>query len=144
MNLEKIKEIVTKLLDLKGIELVSVKQKQEFGLKILEITVDKDNLDAAILGTLNEEINDAIDEFLPEDYYLEVSTRGAIRPIESLEQAQKYIDKYVIVETNEESYKGILKEATEIIKVQINLKGRLKMIELPYKALTKFELTVKW
>lgn len=145
MDLELIKNKVQELLLKENIEVVSVKTKSEFGMSILEIIVDGPTLDAAKLGEYNQRINDLIDEHLPANFYLEVSTAGAIRPINSLQEANKHIGKYVLAVTDRGKFQGELtKVDAKNIFVKVNLKGRFKEIEIPYKDISKFELTVKF
>lgn len=147
MNLEKVKQIVEEFLKSESMRLYSIRTKGEHGMSILEISVDGHTLDAAYLGELNQKINDLIDEELPNNYYLEVSSPGAIRPLHSLEEASYHIDKYVLATTDRETYKGVLKKIDlekEIVSIEVNLKGRFKVFEVPYKEINKFKLTVRF
>lgn len=145
MNLEKITEIATNILKRYDLKLYSLKQKREHGMSILEILVDGDSLDAANLGAVNEAINEAIDEYLPNNFYLEVSTAGAIRTLNSLEEVKRQINKYVEVTINNQVSKGVLEKVeNDIMFIKINDKGRMKVIKASYNDVDEVKLTVKY
>lgn len=144
MNIELIKNKITPLLDAQSLELVSVKTKREFGFNILEIIVDGDDLEVDRLGEVNVLINDLIDELLPEDYYLEVASPGAERELTTLDEAKKHIHKYVAFVSDKYNHEGTLEDVVDnILHIKVNLKGRFKVIEVPFETLNKLKLTVK-
>lgn len=145
MNLEIVKEKIIKILEKSDLELYSLKQKRKFGLPVLEVLVDGDEMDSNKLGRVNQEINDEIDEFLPVNYYLEVSTAGAIRPIKSSEEAKKYIGKYILVKKENKEVKGVLEKVEDdTLYIKINQKGRMSIIETSFKEANEVMLTVKY
>lgn len=145
MNLEIVKERIIKILEKSDLELYSLKQKRKFGLPVLEVLVDGDEIDSNKLGRVNQEINDEIDEFLPVNYYLEVSTAGAIRPIKSSEEAKKYIGKYILVKKENKEIKGVLEKVEDdTLYIKINQKGRMSVIETSFKEANEVILTVKY
>ena len=145
MNLEKMKEIIIKVLDKHNLKLYSLGQKKEFGMSILEVLVDGNNIDAQVLGVVNEEINDAIDDYLPENYYLEVSTAGAIRVLNSISEVERQIGKYVKVTKENIVVKGVLQKVEkDIMFIKVNEKGKIKEVKISFKDANEVKLTVKY
>lgn len=145
MNLENIKKIIEPALATEKLSLFSLKTKQEFGMNILEVLVDGDKLDSDTLSTVNQKINDLIDSELPEDYYLEVSSPGAERDIRSLEEANRFIGKYVFFKTKNLEHEGTLEKITgETLSIKVNLKGRFKTFEINYSDIIKLRLAIKF
>lgn len=145
MNLEKIKIIITKTLREYNLELYSVKTKREFGMSILEVLVEGKDIDAKDLGSINEKINEDIDEYLPANYYLEVSTAGAIRVLNSLEQVKKQTGKYLLITKAGKSIKGVLeKTEDDTLFIKVNEKGKIKVIKTSYSDADEVKLTVKY
>jgi ribosome maturation factor RimP len=114
-------------------------------MNILEILVDGDDIDASSLGAVNESINEAIDEYLLNNYYLEVSTAGAIRVLNSLDQVKRQVGKYLRVTKDNKSIKGVLEKVEDdTLFIKINDKGRIKVIETSFSEADEVELTVKF
>ncbi len=144
MNLDLIKERIMPILNKHKLELVSLKTKREFGFNILEIIVDKDNVDVEYLSVVNMKINDEIDDLLSDDYYIEVATPGAERDIKTIEEAKKNISKYVHFVGDKYNDEGYLEDVKgDILYIKVNLKGRFKVIEIPFSELSKLKTTVK-
>lgn len=145
MNIEKIKEITTNLLKKHGLELYSLKTKREFGTSILEVLVIGDFIDAQKLGSINEELNEKIDEYLPASYYLEVSTAGAIRVLSSIEDVKRQIGKYLELTKDGIKIKGVLEKVVDdVLFLKTNEKGRIKVVEASFSNQDEVKLTVKY
>lgn len=145
MNIEKIKEITIPILFSHNLELYSIRTKREFGMSILEILVDADSIDAEALGKVNQQINDLIDEYLPNNYHLEVSTAGAIRPLKDIKTADRHIGRYVLIKQNNNSTKGVLEKVEDnILFVKVNYKGRMKVEKFSFDEVDEVILTVKF
>ena len=146
MDLKKIEEVIVKHLEQHSLVLYSLKVKQEFGEKILEVIVDGTDLSSDHLGVVNQELSTLLDTvgFDP-NYYLEVSSPGAERPLRNETEVLSAIGKYVHIETNEINSDGYLLEFKEgIIVFQINLKGRMKKVEIPYSTVKSMRLAIKF
>ena len=95
---------------------------------------------------MNQELSTLLDTvgFDP-NYYLEVSSPGAERPLRNETEVLSAIGKYVHIETNEINSDGYLLEFKEgIIVFQINLKGRMKKVEIPYSTVKSMRLAIKF
>lgn len=144
MNLDLIKERIMPILNEYELELVSIKTKREFGFSILEIIVDKDNLDVEYLSVVNMKINDEIDDLLSDAYYIEVATPGAERELKTIEEAKKNIGKYVHFVGDKHNDEGYLEDVKgDILYIKVNMKGKFKVIEVSFNELNKLKTTVK-
>lgn len=145
MKLDLIEEKLIKILEKYDLELYSLKRKREFGLSILEILVDGNEMDSDKLGRVNQEINDEIDEHIPANHYLEVSTAGAIRPIKSIKEAKRHIGKYILVKKENKEIKGVLEKVEDdLLFIKINQKGRMSVVETSFAEANEVILTVKY
>lgn len=145
MNLNFLKETLEKILIEYNLEVYSIRTKREHGLNIVEILIDSMDLDILTL----EEIHKRYVEVLPEDaifdnYYLELSTVGAERPIETLEDLENAINKYVYFEKDGNKIYGTLIDVdNDIIKVETFIKGRRKVLQENFNEVRKMRNAVK-
>ncbi|HKL61605.1 MAG TPA: hypothetical protein VJY66_04410 [Acholeplasma sp.] len=146
MDLKIIEKLITNCLEKEALTLESVKTKKEFGEHILEIIVDGPDLSVDHLGEANMLIAEVLtDEFLDPSYYIEVSSPGAERPLKTKDDVLNAVGKYVYVETNAVKTEGYLLsfDGTNAV-VQINLKGRLKKLNMAYSDLLLIRLAIKF
>ncbi len=144
MNLAKIKEIVIPILNRFELKLYSIKRKKAFNMFILEILVYGKNADVSLLAKVNRIINDEIDEELPHDYNLEVSSAGAERKIRSLEEAADNIGKFVFIKTsNEELFATLVAVKDSVIVVEKPLKNKSEVVNIAYKDIKTFRLAIR-
>jgi ribosome maturation factor RimP len=146
MDLKKLEIIIVDILNQHQLSLYSLKTKKEFGEMVLEILVDGSDLSSDHLGLVNGVLSAALTEdvFDP-NYYLEVSSPGAERPLRNAVEVEKAIGKYVHIETPELNSDGYLLDFKDgIITFQINLKGRLKKLEIPYTTVKSMRLAIKF
>lgn len=143
MEIKKVKAIIEKLLIKEKYSLYDLKKKRQFGHAILEVVVDGENLTVAILTKLNELILNAIDDYLPDDYYLEVSSPGAERALRTLAEAEKYVGSKIKIVSDRYNDVGVLEKVEKnLLFVKINIKGRYQTIEVPFEELNKVNLAV--
>ena len=150
---EKIKELidpVLKEMDLILYELKYEKEDNEYYLRIF-LEKEHDVMDLYNFFEASEKISLLLDEEdpIPNEYYLEVASSGREKIFETSEDYKNAIDKYVLVDTSElvsgyDELVGYLKEVTdEGINLEINLKGRIKVVYIPFKIIEKAHLTYK-
>lgn len=145
MNINEIKEIIINLLKTTEYSLYDVKVKREFNMSILEIKLDKENLTSEGLSEMTEIILDEINDLIPDDYYLEVSSPGAERELRTLEEVKKHIGHYIKVVSDKFNEEGMLEKVQDdVLFVKINMKGRFKTLEIPYNEINKINLAVKF
>lgn len=146
MDLKKMETAIETILVKHNLVLYSLKEKREFGESILEVLVDGPDLSSDHLGVVNTELSEALDSvgFDP-NYFLEVSSPGAERPLRNAHEVQSAVGKYVHIETTDLNSDGYLLDFTEdILTFQINLKGRLKKLTIPYATVKSIRLAIKF
>ena len=146
MDLKKIESIILEILKTHNLSLYSLKTKKEFGEMILEVIVDGADLSSDRLGVVNGQISEVLtDDVFDQNYYLEVSSPGAERPLRNEVEVTAAIGKYVHIETPEVNSDGYLLDFKDgILTFQINLKGRLKKLEIPYTTVKSMRLAIKF
>ncbi|HHT39801.1 MAG: hypothetical protein RBS76_00435 [Acholeplasmatales bacterium] len=143
MEIKKVRAIIEKLLTNEKYSLYDLKKKRQFGYAILEVVVDGENLTVAVLTKLNELILNAIDDYLPDNYYLEVSSPGAERALRTLAEAEKYVGSKIKIVSDRYNDVGVLEKVEKnLLFVKINIKGRYQTIEVPFEELNKVNLAV--
>jgi ribosome maturation factor RimP len=146
MNLKHIEEIIKGVLDAHELSLFSLRTKKEFGENILEVIVDGKDLSSDHLGVVNETISEKLSEdIFDPNYYLEVSSPGAERPLRNLEEVLKHIGAYVHIVANDIDSDGYLLSITdEVLEFQVNIKGRLKKLYISYNDVKSIRLAIKF
>lgn len=146
MDIKKIENIIKDILETQNLSLYSLKTKKEFGEMILEVIVDGSDLSSDHLGVVNVQISDLLtDDVFDPNYFLEVSSPGAERPLRNEVEVASAIGKYVHIETSEVNSDGYLLDFKDgILTFQINLKGRLKKLEIPYTTVKSIRLAIKF
>ena len=150
---EKIKKIIEPVLEEMNLVLYELKYEKEDNENYLRIFVEKENevMDLDTCVEASEKISVLLDKEdpIPNEYYLEVASSGREKTFASKEDYLNAIDKYVLVDTSElvngyDELVGYLKEVTdEGVKLEINLKGRIKTVYIPFKIIEKAHLTYK-
>ncbi len=151
---EKIKKIIEPVLKEEEVILYELKYEKENGENYLRIFIEKEHdiMDLDTCVEVSEKISPLLDKEDPikEEYYLEVASSGREKTFETREDYKSAIGKYILVQTSElisnyDELVGYLKEVTEEeIKLEINLKGRIKTIDIPFKIIEKAHLTYKF
>ena len=92
----KIKELSKPIIEEYGFILVDVKKVVEFGAVISQVIIDDPKtftLDIDIVGEINQRILDEVNDFLPDDSYLEVTSLGIERELLSEDDYNKALDE---------------------------------------------------
>lgn len=152
-RMKQIEDIANKCADELGLEIVSVEFVNEMGLKILRVIAKKDTFfsidDSA---DLNKLIGDELDrlDLIEEEYYLEVSSEGIEKELNSEFDINDSIGKYVCIrlyakQLGKKEFYGDLEEVTEKeIKIKINSKGTDQTISFARDKIAKIRLAVKF
>ncbi len=132
-------------------EIVYEKQGNEWYLRIF---VEKINghLDMDTCVAISEKISQKLDEEDPikDEYYLEVSSPGAEKPLKNYEQVCLSVGKYVYLKLAQptsgfdELYGTIKNVENGIVKIEYMVKNIKKNIEIPYDAIQFIRLAVKF
>lgn len=136
--------------------LVSVEQVNEYGIDIIRITIDDPNtfdIDIDDVAKINEEILDLVNDYLPDGYYLEVTTVGIERELKSDDDLEKALGKYIYLKTyekiesafNQKEIYGYLESYTsDSINVNVINKTRTKLVTIEKSKIAKLRLAVKF
>lgn len=155
-NFLKIKELALPIVTFHNKELVDVKLRKEFGVSIISIIIDDPEtftLDIDEVAEINSQILDVINDYIPDGYYLEVTSLGVERELITDKDYEKAIGKYIYVKTyqklenaaNLKEFNGYLQEATnEQITIESIINQRKKVIIIPKAAIAKIRLAVKF
>lgn len=149
LDTKKIEELVKPICEEKDLLLYEVLWVKEYGFQVLRVSVDKKEggIDSDTLGTVNErlsELLDAYDSEMPE-YMLEVCSPGAERTLRNKQEILDAVSNYINVKTNSgDTYEGyLLSYEEDTLTVEINVKGRMKKIQIKDNDIKKIRLAVK-
>lgn len=145
MNLEKIKEDLTKYLNDKGFKLFEASyQKND---SIFSILLDN-KLNMEEIEKISEELSvfmDKYDEDFPQNYFLDVSCVGAEKPIRNIEELNNAIGEYIFVKTKDKECYGVLKcFENNILTLLTKDKNRDKQVMIDYADVKKVRYAVKF
>ncbi|MFD1953789.1 ribosome maturation factor RimP [Paenibacillus thailandensis] len=108
MNTSKIKSVVEEMvkpfLDDNGFELVDIEYVKEGSSYFLRVFVDKENgIDIDECVRISEYLSEQLDKNdpIPGNYFLEVSSPGAERPLKKPDDVRKAVGKHVYITTYE-------------------------------------------
>lgn len=146
MQIEKIKEKLNPLLSPHQLSIYSIKTKKEFGESILEILIDGEAVDTNLLESIHLKLLDELtDDELDPNYFLELSTVGIERPLNTPKDFEHAVSKYIYIESTK--YQGnatLLSYQNDIIEIEINLKGRMKKLTINQTEVQFARLAVKF
>lgn len=154
--IEKINELSLPIVEKYKKILVSVEQVNEYGIDIIRITIDDPNtfdIDIDDVAKINEEILDLVNDYLPDGYYLEVTTVGIERELKSDDDLEKALGKYIYLKTyekiesafNQKEIYGYLESYTsDSINVNVINKTRTKLVTIEKSKIAKLRLAVKF
>ena len=136
-----------------NLEIVSVEYVFENGVKILRIIATSDEgltIDQA--SALNELISLRLDEedFIDEEYYLEVSSEGIEKELRNDKDISDSVGKYVNarfyekVDNFKEVEGDLVSFEDNVLTIKCNIKGRIKTIVVKKEQISKIRLAVKF
>lgn len=148
---EVVAELLSPIVTAAGLELVDVEYVKEGREWFLRVYIDKDaGVDIEECGLVSEKLSEKLDELdpIPHNYFLEVSSPGAERPLKKEKDFEKSIGKNVFIKTyeaidGEKSFEGTLLEfSNQIVKIEIKIKTRKRIVEIPYDKVANARLAV--
>ncbi|TXC91921.1 ribosome maturation factor RimP [Metabacillus litoralis] len=148
---ETVEEIVVPILDDMNLELVDIEYVKEGSNWFLRLFIDSEKgIDIEECGVVSERLSEKLDELDPiqHNYFLEVSSPGAERPLKKESDVTKAIGKQVHVKTyepinGEKTFEGVLTDFDgQILTITVTIKTRKKQIEIPYEKVAKARLAV--
>ena len=146
-----VEELAAPILEELQLELVDVEYVKEGKNWFLRLYIDKDSgVDIEECGIVSERLSEKLDaeDPIPHNYFLEVSSPGAERPLKKEADIQKAIGKNVHVKTyepidGERVFEGKLTDFDgNILTIDVKVKARTKTVEVPYEKVAKARLAV--
>lgn len=134
-----------------NLELVDIEYVKEGKNWFLRVYIDKDNgVDIEECGVVSEKLSEKLDEIdpIPYNYFLEVSSPGAERPLKKTRDYEKAVGKNVFIKTyepidGEKMFEGVLTDFNgEEVAVEILIKTRKKIIKIPMEKIASARLAV--
>lgn len=123
-----------------GLELVDVEFVKEGRDWFLRVYIDtpEGNIDIDQCAAVSEKLSEELDRVdpIPQNYFLEVSSPGAERPLKKEEDFNKAVGQYVFIKTYEpidgmKEFEGyLLGYGTDLAKVEIRVKTRKVLVEI--------------
>lgn len=121
----------------------------------LRIFIDKPGgIDLEDCVMVSEQMSNVMDKMdpdpIPQEYFLEVSSPGAERPLKTEQDLLNAIGNYVHLSyyqavEGEKSHEGTLQSVTDdTVALEIKIKTRKKIIEIPRTLIAKARLAVKF
>jgi ribosome maturation factor RimP len=148
---EIVEELLVPILEGLQLELVDVEYVKEGKSWFLRVYIDKVNgIDIEECGIVSEKLSEKLDELDPieHNYFLEVSSPGAERPLKKEKDYVKAIGKNVYVKTYEpildsKEFEGVLKAYDgESLTIEVKIKTRKKEVVIPFEKVAKARLAV--
>lgn len=121
-QIQKIKELVTPVLEKEEIALYDVLWHNEGSMRILQVAIMKKDgtMDIDTCADMSEKISECLDEadLITSEYFLEVCSPGAERELKDMEQIKGALGEYVYLKLKDpkaglDEVKGYLKEVKE-------------------------------
>jgi ribosome maturation factor RimP len=148
---EVVEDLLTPILSNLDLELVDIEYVKEGKNWFLRIYIDKDSgVDIEECGLVSERLSEKLDELdpIPHNYFLEVSSPGAERPLKKEKDYQKAIGKNVFIKTyepidDEKTFEGILTAFDgETVTIEVKIKTRKKEVVVPFDKIASARLAV--
>ena len=148
---EVVENLVTPIVSEIGLELVDIEYVKEGRDWFLRVYIDKENgIDIEDCGIVSEKLSEKLDSIdpIPHNYFLEVSSPGAERPLKKDKDFEKAIGKNVFIKTyepidGEKAFEGTLTHFDgETVTVDVKIKTRIKTIVIPYDKVANARLAV--
>ncbi len=145
--IDTVSQLVTPILDEMELEFVDVEYVKEGKDWFLRVFIDKPGgIDIEECGS------EKLDEVDPitHNYFLEVSSPGAERPLKKKQDFEKAIGKNVYIKTyeplnGEKEFEGVLTEFDgNNISVEIKIKSRKTIVSIPYEKIANARLAVSF
>lgn len=149
-TVEKIAEPIIEELNLELVEMEYVKEGKNWFLRLY---IDKESgIDIEECATVSERLSEKLDALdpdpIPHNYFLEVSSPGAERPLKKTQDFERSVGKQVNVKLyepidGEKTYEGkLLSFDGEELTIEYAVKTRKKQLTIPLNKVAKARLAV--
>lgn len=149
--IEVVEELANPIVKELNLELVDIEYVKEGRDWFLRVFIDKETgVDIEECGIVSERLSEKLDEVdpIPYNYFLEVSSPGAERPLKKEKDYVKAVGKNVFVKTyepidGEKVFEGKLTEfENKILTIEVKIKTRKKVISIPVDKIANARLAV--
>ncbi|KIQ95218.1 Ribosome maturation factor RimP [Anoxybacillus thermarum] len=146
-----VEELVTPIVTDMGLELVDIEYVKEGKNWFLRVFIDSPTgIDIDQCGVVSERLSEKLDEIdpIPHNYFLEVSSPGAERPLKKAKDFERAVGKNVYVKTYEpidgqKEFEGLLTAFDgQTVTVEIKVKTKKKIVTIPYEKVASARLAV--
>ncbi|MGG6432018.1 ribosome maturation factor RimP [Anoxybacillus sp. D401a] len=146
-----VEELVTPIVTDMGLELVDIEYVKEGKNWFLRVFIDSPTgIDIDQCGVVSERLSEKLDEIdpIPHNYFLEVSSPGAERPLKKAKDFERAVGKNVYVKTYEpidgqKEFEGLLTAFDgQTVTVEVKVKTKKKMVIIPYEKVASARLAV--
>ncbi|KIP22584.1 Ribosome maturation factor RimP [Anoxybacillus ayderensis] len=146
-----VEELVTPIVTDMGLELVDIEYAKEGKNWFLRVFIDSPTgIDIDQCGVVSERLSEKLDEIdpIPHNYFLEVSSPGAERPLKKAKDFERAVGKNVYVKTYEpidgqKEFEGLLTAFDgQTVTVEVKVKTKKKMVTIPYEKVASARLAV--
>ncbi|EPZ39203.1 MULTISPECIES: ribosome maturation factor RimP [Anoxybacillus] len=146
-----VEELVTPIVTDMGLELVDIEYVKEGKNWFLRVFIDSPTgIDIDQCGVVSERLSEKLDEIdpIPHNYFLEVSSPGAERPLKKAKDFERAVGKNVYVKTYEpidgqKEFEGLLTAFDgQTVTVEVKVKTKKKMVTIPYEKVASARLAV--
>ncbi|GAC91724.1 hypothetical protein KN10_2160 [Anoxybacillus flavithermus NBRC 109594] len=146
-----VEELVTPIVTHMGLELVDIEYVKEGKNWFLRVFIDSPTgVDIDQCGVVSERLSEKLDEIdpIPHNYFLEVSSPGAERPLKKMKDFERAVGKNVYVKTYEpidgqKEFEGLLTAFDgQTVTVEVKVKTKKKTIKIPYEKVASARLAV--
>ncbi len=150
---ETVEQIAVPIIEEMNLELVEVEYVKEGKNWFLRLYIDKENgIDIEECAVVSERLSEQLDALdpdpIPHNYFLEVSSPGAERPLKKTQDFERAVGKHVNVKlyepiNGEKTYEGkLLSFDGEELTVEYAVKSRKKQLSIPLSKVAKARLAV--
>ncbi|HSJ38418.1 MAG TPA: ribosome maturation factor RimP [Planococcus sp. (in: firmicutes)] len=149
---EQIEKIAQPITDELNLELVDVEFVKEGRSWFLRIYVDNPEapIDIEQCASVSERLSEILDELDPieQNYFLEVSSPGAERPLKKEKDFENAINKFIYIKTYEpildaKEFEGHLQSYNEEeVQIEVKIKTRRKTIVIPRQKIAVIRLAI--
>lgn len=151
--IETVERIAAPIIEDLNLELVEVEYVKEGKNWFMRVYIDKESgIDIEECAVVSEKVSEQLDALdpdpIPHNYFLEVSSPGAERPLKKQEDFERAVGKHVNVKLyepleGEKVYEGtLLSFEQDELTVEYMIKTRKKQISIPLEKVAKARLAV--
>jgi len=150
-EVEKLVSPIVNDLELELVDIEFVKEGRDWFLRVY-VDTPEGNIDIEQCALVSERLSEELDRTdpIPQNYFLEVSSPGAERPLKKEEDFQKAVGQYVFIKTYEpingmKEFEGyLLSYGPDAAEVEIRIKTRKLQVVIPKEKIAFARLAINF